>query len=187
MIFERDCAINAKVSAQAALRLRQLSNRQGRSYGEVLTDLLLSVPVESADWEAPLAAMQARIEALETRLAGMQQGTPQEAVESPFEAQPMAEQPLDANVAVNASTGVEDAEIEPGSEPEEPSFPILPKILIQPAKPVHEFVANLIAGGERSPSQIAKALNKAGYRTGTGSEYIRSSTVITNPLKELRG
>jgi len=128
--------------------------------------------------------MQARIEALESRLNAMQSGSPQNRPESPFEAQPIAEPTLDANVPVNGSTGVKDAGMELGSEPEESPLSILPKKLF--TKPT-EFIASLIESGERSPSRIAKALNEAGYRTQALSLFERSNPQITRPLKELRG
>ena len=48
---------------------------------------------------------------------------------------------------------------------------------------VKEFIADLVANGERSPTVIARAMNDAGYRTGTGSEFQRSNPQIAGALK----
>jgi hypothetical protein len=53
-----------------------------------------------------------------------------------------------------------------------------------PAKrSVKDFIGGLVAAGERSPTQIARALNEAGYRTGAGSEFQRGNPQIASALK----
>ena len=83
------------------------------------------------------------------------------------------------------------SETQPISEPG--SAEITPEIAPQaaksagannPSKPtVKAFIADRVAAGERSPAKIAKALNAAGYRTGTGSEFQRSNPQISGALK----
>lgn len=68
---ERDFAINAKVSSEAANRLRKLSVRRGQSYGEVLDALLLEVPIEQAEWEQPLNDALSRITTLENQVSAL--------------------------------------------------------------------------------------------------------------------
>ena len=114
--------------------------------------------------------MQARIEALESRLVGMQVGTAQEGLETAIEGQPVTELRTthDERAPKIAVQGIVGAD---SDEPNENLTPILSKILIQPAKPVKEVIADLVAGGMRSQTEIAKRINQLGYRTSKGTEY----------------
>lgn len=172
MVSERDFAINAKVSSEAALRLKKLSARRNQSYGEILDSLLLDVPIEAAEWEQPLADTMKRITALESQVSMLLSSlttlssSHHEAPESPLETQPISE---------------------PGSAEKSPEIALQAAKSAgsnNPSKPtVKAFIADLVAAGERSPSAIAKALNASGYRTGTGSEFQRSNPQIADALK----
>ncbi len=180
--------IAVKLSSSSFSRLKRLAWQGETTYANIIESALATYQPETSQLaptipddlqsaiDVALAPVLSRLAAIEA----MQSGTPQNRPESPFEAQPIAEPTLDANAAVEGAAGVKDAGMELGSEPNKRPHP-------HPAQDVHEFVASLIAGGERSPMEIAEKINARGYRTKNGTEYVRSSTVITNPLKELRG
>ena len=182
--------INARVSPQAALRLKQLSNLTGRSYGQVLDQLLLAVPIEAADWQEPLQAMQARIDALELAIERMQSGTAREAVQGAQSPEPESDYSQDEETPEIAVQGViaGSPDEEDGTEntmETNQGIPSHPGPTISPAThTVHEAVDALIAKGMRSQKRIADALNQAGYRTRTGSLYARSAPVISRALKQ---
>ena len=195
MLQDRDVAINARVSAQAALRLKQLSNRLNQSYGEVLTDLLLAVPVERADWEGPLEAMQARIEQLAAMVEAMRAGwagAAQNGAVGDAAAQGIPEAHLDEKAAeiaaeslVDGSTSGDLMEEKIEAQADHSSHPVRPKA---PAKlTVKEFIAKQIEAGERSPSRIARALNESGYLTHARTQFSRSNPQITKALKAVGG
>jgi hypothetical protein len=172
MVSERDFAINAKVSSEAALRLKKLSARRNQSYGEILDSLLLDVPIESADWEQPLADVMSRIADLEAQVS---------ALLSTSTTLPSSHQ--DADFSGAEGQGIS----EPGLAEKAPEIALQAAKSAgsnNPSKPtVKAFIADLVAAGERSPARIAKALNQAGYRTGTGSEFQRSNPQIAAALK----
>lgn len=189
-------AVNARISAPAMLRLKQLAKLQGKSYGEVLTDLLLAVPVESADWEGPLEAMQQRLEQLEAALESLRAGwaeTAQNRAVSDAAAQGIPRAHLDRKtpeIAVEAglsgSAGGDLMEDKVEAQPNHSLHPV-------PASPaparltVKEKIDELIASGERSPSKIARALNEAGYLTNTRTPFERSNPQITKAIKAVGG
>jgi hypothetical protein len=165
MTQERDFAVNAKVSSAAASRLKKLSLRRGQSYGEVLDALLLDVPVEAAEWEAPIEAMRARIESLEVQISTLLSTAGLERTGSDlsgFDGQGLSESGVTAKA---------------------PEIAVEAAISASTNKPIKIFIADLVATGERSPARIARALNGAGYRTGTGTEFQRSNPQIAGALK----
>lgn len=54
---------------------------------------------------------------------------------------------------------------------------------ILPNKSVKGLIDELVAGGERSPTRIAHALNGAGFRTQTGTRFERSTGLIRIRVK----
>lgn len=195
MLQDRDVAINARVSQQAALRLKQLSNRTGQSYGQLLDGLILAVPVESADWEGPMAAMQERLDQLEATVETMRAGwagAAQNGARSDAAGRGIVGQPFDANVAeialeapLSGSMNGDSMEEKIEAQADHSSHPVQPKA---PAKlTVKEFIAKQIEAGERSPSKIARALNEAGYLTNTRTPFERSNPQITKAIKAVGG
>ena len=61
----RDYPINCRVSEIAATRLKALAKSQRKSFGELLDDLILNVPIEQADWQAAIEQLAIRVAALE--------------------------------------------------------------------------------------------------------------------------
>lgn len=201
---ERDFAINAKVSSAAANRLKKLALRRGKSYGEVLDALLLEVPIEQAEWETPLNDALSRIAALEAQVASLLSSSATvteteslphvvvvvkpDTVESVHQSGDLGASEDQAVVEVVA--GRIASEIAPGAavdaiEREAAEASILPK---SPTKrSVKQFINDLVANGECSPSGIARALNEAGYRTQTKTEFQRSNPQITTALDQVRG
>jgi hypothetical protein len=185
--------INARVSPQAALRLKQLSNRTGRSYGQVLNDLLMGVPEIRADWESPVAQLQERIERLELAIERMQSGSAPLAPQAPECPEPESESVQDAEAPeIGAEAGLTGSPDEPDADGTENRMETKqgvsshPVPTISPAThTVHEAVDSLIAKGMRSQKKIADALNEAGFRTRTGSLYARSAPVISKSLKAI--
>lgn len=66
---ERGFAVNAKVSSAAARRLKQISVKRNLSYGEILDELIMGVPLPAADWEQPLVDALSRITTLENQVS----------------------------------------------------------------------------------------------------------------------
>lgn len=52
---------------------------------------------------------------------------------------------------------------------------------------IKAFIAHLVASSERSPTKIANALNQAGYRTQTKTEFQRSNPQIKAALDAVKG
>lgn len=177
--------IAVKLSSASFSRLKRLAWQGQATYANIIESALAVYQPETSELANPIpddlqSAINAALAPVLSRLAAieamMQSGTAQDGQERALNGQGIAEQPIDANVPEIAA---EDVQGDVGTETDIPLHPVR----CSPKLTVHEYVANLIAAGERSPAQIARALNKAGYRTGTGTEYVRSSTVITNPLK----
>jgi hypothetical protein len=81
----------------------------------------------------------------------------------------------------SVQTGDSEAETESDTSPHPvPAFPAPARLTVK------EFIANLVQLGERSPTQIARALNDSGYRTGTGSEFKRSNPQIASALRGVK-
>jgi Zn-dependent M28 family amino/carboxypeptidase len=62
----RDYPLNCRVSEIAATRLKALAKSQRKSFGELLDDLILNVPIAQADWEQAILQLAIRVAALES-------------------------------------------------------------------------------------------------------------------------
>lgn len=62
----RNYPINCRISDKAAARLKLLAKSQRKSFGELLDQMLLNVPIEQADWQIAIEQLSARISALES-------------------------------------------------------------------------------------------------------------------------
>lgn len=61
----RSYPINCRISDKAAARLKLLAKSQRKSFGELLDQMLLNIPIEQADWQIAVDQLATRISALE--------------------------------------------------------------------------------------------------------------------------
>ena len=61
----RSYAVNCRISDPAASRLKDLSKAHGKSFGQILDDLILGVDLDKADWQIAIERLQERVSALE--------------------------------------------------------------------------------------------------------------------------
>lgn len=62
----RTYPVNCRISNQGADRLKLLAKTQRKSFGELLDQMILNIPIERADWETAIAQLAARVSALES-------------------------------------------------------------------------------------------------------------------------
>jgi hypothetical protein len=214
---ERDFSVNAKVSSEAARRLKQISVKRNLSYGEILDELIMGVPLPAADWEQPLVDALSRITTLENQVAALLSGSTTIAnTETLPSLLTVAKQDtsgldepelacltdvkasaLEGDLSASEAQGIDeprDAGITAESAPQEARGGMekesLPPSILPEQSPtkrsVKEFIAGLVANGERSPQAIARALNDAGYRTQARTEFLRSNPQIKKLLEEAK-
>lgn len=129
------------------------------------------VRVESAHQEAHQGGddEQTVVEAVADKIASDAPGAAVDAIER------------EASLATPTADYPDVSESKPVAE--ESFSSILPDESSSQGKPtVKEFIAELIANGERSQQTISDALYKAGYRTKNGTKIERSSPQIKKPL-----
>ena len=61
----RSYPINCRISDTAVARLKLLAKTQRKSFGELLDQMLLNIPIERADWESAIEQLAIRVSALE--------------------------------------------------------------------------------------------------------------------------
>ena len=170
---ERDYPVNARISSAAANRLKKLALRRGQSYGEILDGLIMGVPLPAVEWETPLNDALSRIAELETQVSAL-----------------LSSATIADTATLPTGAAVDQIEKEASLATPPADFPDISesKPVAERAKPsVKEFIGNQVAAGERSPSGIARALNQAGYRTGTRSEFTRGNPQIKAALDQVKG
>lgn len=176
--------IAVKISDQAHDRLQRLAHKQHTNYAMIIEAALSAYePSASCSSEASNEIQMLIDTALQPvleRLAILESP----GLVSPYNA---------PESAVVAEEGLAEGGAEIGScavtgPLVEEQGGILPDRPPNPRKfTVKEFIAGLVASGERSPTAIARALSDAGYRTGTGSEFKRSNPQIKAALDAVRG
>ena len=194
---ERDYPINAKVSSEAARRLKQIATKRNMSYGEILDGLIMGVPLPTADWEEPLTDVLSRIELLEAQVSALLSGSmPIANTETLPAVVSIAPSALGGDLSASDATRIDEpgpteitaetaveSEIEALPEDhQKPSLPTPSNPSPTRTKSVKEAIADLVNSGMRSQTDIARALNAAGYRTQTKTEFIRSNPQIKAAL-----
>lgn len=190
--------IAVKLSSDCFSRLKRLAWQGETTYAKIIESALAAYqpeasPVSETNKLRELidAAMQpvlARLAMLESmglvkhphHPTSISVQVAQEAPEMAIEAQGIAKAGHEQEGAQIAAQGVVGDADEPAN-----AFPsILSPPNLQATRPtVKEKIAELIASGMRSPAQIARALNAAGYHTQALTEFSRSNPQITGALK----
>ena len=192
--------IAVKISDQAHDRLQRLAHQGKVNYATIVESAIMQYPSSTSetsetsktDWQglidAALVPVLERLAALES-VGLVKPLSPEQGivvtVESAHQGGDLGASEGQAVVEVGLAGKAAEIASQAGMdsmERERASSSILPK-----ERTVKEFVADLVAAGERSPTAIAKALTAAGYRTGTGSEFQRSNPQIKAALDQVRG
>ena len=191
------------LSAEAKQRLERLAVAHDLTQVSVVEAALLAfeaVPHEqrpagcetSAQIDMALRSVIGRVDALEKALAALTvEAAPvyQSNMEAPEIGSCAAVEPLaEAGTLEAAETvdgGMVESEETDGMENE--AVPSPPPILPNQPLTVKGLIDEMVAGGERSPTRIANALNDAGFRTQTKTRFERSNPQIKKALDAVRG
>lgn len=191
-MIEKKVVVNLAVGLSARRRLDEFARSTGLPLGVVLERAIMAYePGASVALNEPrITALESRIEALESALAALK-----EQVAIIYQPEPEGAE-NGSCAAVGHNPNLDDGEtsaaahLVSGEVKEEPNLMENEAVLTPSpilSKSVKRLIGELVAGGERSPTRIANALNDAGFRTQTGTCFERSNPQIKKALDAARG